>query len=338
MVSVRPPSSVDGITSGNSATNRVATASAIATAVPGNAQPSRARRRRTARRAGRGRRRRTARRRSVPGDRLGPGQERHRDHGGGEPEEQAQRPGPVPDLAVGLQGEEHRAVGEEQQQRGDPAEQGVRVEQGQQVPTYSWSASIGTPRTMLANATPHRSAGHQRADEDRLVPAALPGVVVALGAVLEGHAAHDQRDQDQQQRQVEAGEQGGVPLGEGGEGGAAGDDQPHLVAVPDRADGVDQDAALGRRGRQHRQQHADAEVEALEEEVAGPEHGDEEEPDGGQFHGEFLLLVRSRVSRRRRAARRRARRACGFGGSTNGSAPWRTYLSSSPTSITARTA
>ena len=66
-----------------------------------------------------------------------------------------------------------------------------------------------------------------------------------LCAVLERDPAHDQREQDQQQRQVEAAEQRGVPLRERGERGAAGDEQPDLVAVPDRADGVDQDAALG---------------------------------------------------------------------------------------------
>ena len=104
---------------------------------------------------------------------------------------------------------------------------------------------------------------------------ALPPVVVALGAVLEGEPADDQADQDQQQRQVEAAEEGGVPLREGGEGRAAGDQHPHLVAVPDRADGVDHDPPLGVVAGEHGQEHADAEVEALQAEVADPEDGDQ---------------------------------------------------------------
>ena len=70
-------------------------------------------------------------------------------------------------------------------------------------------------------------------------------VGVHLAAVLERHGPEDQGHQDQQQRQVQRGEQGGVPEREGGEGGAAGGQQPDLVAVPDRADRVEQHAALG---------------------------------------------------------------------------------------------
>jgi hypothetical protein len=32
------------------------------------------------------------------------------------------------------------------------------------------------------------------------------------------------------------------------------------------------------------QQHADPEVEPFEEEVADPQHGDGDEPEGGEFH------------------------------------------------------
>ena len=56
--------------------------------------------------------------------------------------------------------------------------------------------------------------------------------------------AEDQREQQQHEGDVEAGEDGGVGLGEGGEQRPAEGDQPDLVAVPDRADGVDEDAPL----------------------------------------------------------------------------------------------
>ena len=42
--------------------------------------------------------------------------------------------------------------------------------------------------------------------------------------------------------------------------------------------------ALAARPRQERQQHPDAEVEPLEQEVAAPENGDQAEPDGLERH------------------------------------------------------
>ena len=145
---------------------------------------------------------------------------------------------------------------------------------------------------MLRERHAPEQCGDERAADDREVPAASPCVVVDLPAVLQCHPAQDERDQDQQQRQVEAGEQRRVPLGEGGEGGAAGDEEPHLVAVPDRPDRAECDTAVGLVARDQRQQHADAEVEALQDEVAGPQHGDEQEPDVGECHGEVSGVLR----------------------------------------------
>ena len=109
-----------------------------------------------------------------------------------------------------------------------------------------------------------------------------PFGVGMLGAVLERHPAQDQPHQHQQQRQVEPGEQGGVPAGEGREGGAARGQQPHLVAVPGGADGVDHHAAFLVVSTEHGQEHGDAEVEALQEEEADPQNGDQQEPDDVQ--------------------------------------------------------
>jgi hypothetical protein len=46
--------------------------------------------------------------------------------------------------------------------------------------------------------------------------------------------------------------------------------------------------AVGLAAAHHRQQRADAEVEALQDEVAGPEDRDEQEPDVGERHGGVL--------------------------------------------------
>ncbi len=69
----------------------------------------------------------------------------------------------------------------------------------------------------------------------------------SLVAVLDRDAADDQADEHEEEREVEAGEERRVPAGEGGERRAAGDEQPDLVAVPDRADRADERAALAAR-------------------------------------------------------------------------------------------
>src|SRR5690606_5030710 len=112
---------------------------------------------------------------------------------------------------------------------------------------------------------------YEAADADHPLPAGPPALTLAFAPKLEADVTHDQGGEDQEERQVEAREEGGVPLGEGGEGGAARDDQPDLVAVPDRPDGVQDGAALVAVAAQRPHQHADPEIEALEDEVADPE-------------------------------------------------------------------
>ena len=104
------------------------------------------------------------------------------------------------------------------------------------------------------------------------------------------------KSEDEKERQVETAEHRCVPVRERREGRATGRQHPHLVAVPDRADGVEHDPAalLGVGGllaghslcaAEDGQQDADAEVEALEDEVAGPEDAEDDEPEGCQIHG-----------------------------------------------------
>ena len=70
------------------------------------------------------------------------------------------------------------------------------------------------------------------------------------------------------------------------------DDQPHLVPVPERADGVDRGAPARLVPGDDRVQHADAEVEAFEDEEAGPQHRDDDEPERGERHENNLWMVR----------------------------------------------
>jgi hypothetical protein len=60
--------------------------------------------------------------------------------------------------------------------------------------------------------------------------------------------------------------------------------EPDLVPVPHRADRLEHRAALAFVPREEGQQHADAEVEALEQEIAAPENGDQAEPEDLKIH------------------------------------------------------
>ena len=102
--------------------------------------------------------------------------------------------------------------------------------------------------------------------------------------MLERDDADDQEEQEDQQREVEAREHRRVPGGKRGEGRSGGDDEPDLVPVPHGADRLEHRAALGLGARDERQQHADAEVEPLEQEVAAPENDDQAEPEDLEVH------------------------------------------------------
>ena len=145
--------------------------------------------------------------------------------------------------------------------------------------TLCW-ASIGTPWTMFAQPTPHSSAATK-----------LPTTVAHSHVARQrGESSLPQNSNEtprtisatriRKKREVEAGEEARVPAGEGGERRAAGGQQPDLVAVPDRADRVDDRPLLGVVAADHAHQHADPEVEPLEHEVADPQHADQHEPEG----------------------------------------------------------
>ncbi len=167
----------------------------------------------------------------------------------------------------------------EQRQRRDPRKERVGVEQGQQ---RAGELALRVDRDAVHHVregdAPEQGRD-RRADEDRAVPPGPPAVGVVLAAVLECDAAHDQRDEDQEEREVEAGEERRIPGRERRERRAAGGQQPDLVAVPDRSDRVDDHAPVVVVLREERQEDADPEVEALEHEVPDPEDRDQREPE-----------------------------------------------------------
>ena len=113
---------------------------------------------------------------------------------------------------------------------------------------------------------------------------ALQPGLSALLAPLEREHAHDQEREDEEEGEVEAREHRRVPDREGGERRPARDHEPDLVAVPERPDRLEHRAAVRLAPAEDGQQHADAEVEALEHEVAGPEEGEQAEPEDLERH------------------------------------------------------
>ena len=110
------------------------------------------------------------------------------------------------------------------------------------------------------------------------VPHLPPPAHRLLAAELDGHRAEDQRHQQQHERQVKAREHGRIHVREGRKQRTAARHQPHLVAIPDRPDGVEHDAPLlVAFGEQMQCSHA--QVEPVEHGVTHKQHPDEDEPD-----------------------------------------------------------
>ena len=124
-----------------------------------------------------------------------------------------------------------------------------------------------------------QQCGQRRTPEDGTVPPHAPRGIVPLPAHFKGHSAKDERGQYQEESEVEATEDRRVPQGEGGECGATRGEQPDFIAVPHWPDGVDHHPSVHVVVAEERQQNPDAKVEALQEEVAQPEHRDKDEPE-----------------------------------------------------------
>ena len=188
-------------------------------------------------------------------------------------------PGPLPHPAGGLQAQERRAVQQADQDQGDAGEQGVGLEQ---VPERA-GVVLGRVDRQSVQQPGQRHADQQRgqhaAHGQQHIPGAAPAGRVALAPVLKGHPADDQGDQQQHQGEVVGREHRRVPARERGEHGGPGHDQPDLVAVPQRPDRVDGRPAAGLVGADHGVQHADAEVEPLQNEEAGPQDRDDDVPE-----------------------------------------------------------
>ena len=188
------------------------------------------------------------------------------------------------EVSDGPQGQIGRPVQGEHRHHREPG--GHRVG-GEQVDDPAGEHMRGIERHALdevGECDSPEEGGADAPDRVRPQPHRPPARPLVLLAPLERDHTHDQQNEDQEQCDVEAGEQRRIPRGERGEGRSGSDHEPHLVAIPYRPDRLEHEAALALVARQYRQQHADAEVEPLEQEVAAPEEADHDEPDLLEAH------------------------------------------------------
>ena len=188
-------------------------------------------------------------------------------------------------LTIGLDQEVDTALHREHQHRRHPDEQRERRQQSDQT---CRDVPVGVDR-QAGHDVPEGDAEQQREPrrscrEDG-VPGRPPATAGLLGAELEGHRPQDHDQQDQHEREIQPREQRRVGQREDGEQDAATEHQPDLVAIPDRADAVEERAPLHVGARQRQQQDPDAHVEAVEDQVAGDDHDEQEEPDVVEGHG-----------------------------------------------------
>ena len=102
------------------------------------------------------------------------------------------------------------------------------------VPPVNWRPSVAKPCTKAPSTMPCEEGREQRAEEEGVVPEEFRAL--RLEAELEGDAAKDQGDEHEDDRHVERRHEHRIGDVEDREEAAAAEDQPGLVAVPDRRD------------------------------------------------------------------------------------------------------
>ena len=131
-----------------------------------------------------------------------------------------------------------------------------------------------------AERDPLRQRGDARAERERDVP--QRPVTRIAPAELERDAAEDQPEQHCDDQRVGRRQDDRIGEREGGEQAAAAHHQPGLVAVPDRRDRVHRLVALVA-DREAREEDADAEIEAVHDDIGEDREADDPGPDDGEI-------------------------------------------------------
>src|SRR6516164_654600 len=165
-----------------------------------------------------------------------------------------------------------------------------------------------TTEKEIAESHTEEQCRHRAADRERPIAAVTPAGLRELAAVGEADRAQDERDQQQEHREVEPGEGGRVEERPGRKHRATAQDEPHLVALPHRLDRFEQRPALIVAAPDEAEGRADAQIEAVHHGEADEEDSQDEPPDQPQYfvveHVDLISGLRPRPPPLARAMRR----------------------------------
>ncbi len=178
-------------------------------------------------------------------------------------------------------------MGGEHRGRYQAAKQTERVEQFPQAAALVENAQVVVDTEwnalqQIAERHAEYDARNEAAGEQRVIPERAPPRIGDLVAEIEAHRPQDQRGEHQKHGDIETGERRRVDRGPRRKYRAAAENEPHLIAFPERSDGVDRHPPLGVGARHERQQHRCPEIEAVHDGKADQQHPEEEPPDDPQ--------------------------------------------------------
>ena len=187
-------------------------------------------------------------------------------------------PRPLPDVAFRLHDEPRRAEQRIAEQQADARgererPQPVEARPREHAAGHGESFDVHAEHDTLEERRDRRSA-----EERQVPPAPMAGL---LQPELEGDAAEDQAQQQQEQRKVDGGNDDRERERKRREQPHAAQDQPRLVAVPDRCDRIHHQRARVV-VRCQRRENADAEIEAVEQHVHEDADAENQRPHGDE--------------------------------------------------------
>ena len=205
----------------------------------------------------------------------------------------------------------HRAVHDQHGEADRPGQQGKRAQQAEETSREDRPLQLIEMKRQAEEQVSERHPEQQRrngaADEQGPVPGVAPAWIGDLVAEHESHGPQDEGQQQHEHREVQARERGRIKQWPGRKHHAACQDEPHLVAVPDRLDGFEQRASLLIRATEEAKRRPDAEVESVHDREADQECAQDQPPDQAQGcivgHGPLLFTARQPLHARTASSR-----------------------------------
>src|SRR5208282_5152964 len=140
------------------------------------------------------------------------------------------------------------AVHREHGDADEPGEKAEGIEEAQEPALVGDAERVvemeGHAEEEIAEGDPEDERWYDACHEEGPIPGAAPRPAFELAAERDGGGAEDEGHEHQEHREIEAGEGDRIDRRPGCERGPAAKHEPHLVALPDRPDDVEQHAPL----------------------------------------------------------------------------------------------